>query len=99
MISCPKNYVIVGRAASNRKEKAEHNGKRYATYIKCCKALSERLMAGEENVGLVKDNSVAVIDKSTARASSNYEDKYPASNVLEGKHCHTDAGIGQWWEV
>ena len=35
-----------------------------------------------------------------ARQSTNYgNNSYPAQNAFRGKFTHTNAGVGQWWEV
>jgi hypothetical protein len=45
-------------------------------------------------------NTKAGINQGTARQSTNYgNNAYPASNAFRNKFTHTNAGVGQWWEV
>jgi hypothetical protein len=50
----------------------------------------------------VKPNTKAGFNQSSARQSTNYgNNQFPATNAFRGgsKFTHTNAGVGQWWEV
>jgi hypothetical protein len=48
----------------------------------------------------VPANTKCGMNQSTARQSTNYgNNSYPAINAFRNKFTHTNAGVGQWWEV
>jgi hypothetical protein len=50
----------------------------------------------------IKAGTKAGLNQGTARQSTNYgNNSFPASNAFKGpnKFTHTNAGVGQWWEV